>query len=62
MILVNRDASEFCLVEVQLTITLWLLTSFEHTCKFLFAFLIAYTCVFFKFSFELVVTSLWFPH
>ena len=50
---VNRDANEFCLVEVQLIIALWILISFASICKFILTFLIAYICVFSKFSFEL---------
>lgn len=62
MIVVSRDDNEFCLVQVQLIIALWLLTSFESICKFILEFLIIYMCVFFEFSFEPVVISLWFPH
>lgn len=62
MIVVNRDENEFCLVQIQLIIALWLLASFESICKFILEFLVAYMWVFFEFSFELVVTSCWFPH
>lgn len=62
MILVNEDENEHCLVEKQLIIALRLLTNFESICTLILAFLSAYIGVFFEFSFELVVTSCWFPH
>lgn len=62
MILVNEDENECCLVEEQLIIALRLLTNFESICTLILGFLSAYIDVLFEFSFELVITSCWFPH
>lgn len=42
MIPVSSDANEFCLVEVQLIIALWILIRCASVCKFILIFLIAY--------------------
>lgn len=45
MIPVSSDVNEFCLVEVQLIIALWILIRLASMCKFILIFLIAYICV-----------------
>ena len=45
MIPVSSNVNEFCRVEVQLIIALWILIRFASMCKFILIVLIAYICV-----------------
>lgn len=59
MFLARRNANEFCPVDMQLVIALWILTSFAFICKFISAFQIALICIIFECSFYLVVMPYW---
>ena len=47
---------------MQLIIALWILATFASSYKFIPAFCIAQTCVFFKCSIQLVLVFYWLPH